>query len=387
MKQSMVNHPMFLILFLAGLMSILSCGSSEKVSGKTTTTTNGLAIVDSSGNQLAGLRIFAAKETWSREGGIPDPEMLLADESGNFFLEAGTYFLQISRNDGDSGVWISDFIYSGDTTLMIELEKLYALSLNLEELNPELVVVDGALLSAAPSATGQVILRGLPAGEWELLTVNSNTADLRVIAAINEGASEVRFKVADDEGLNGIKFEDFEDANLQTGETFGLAGNWYFFEQQATLIQPADLSQESLLLSLVLDSLTDSQVLEVEAGTIGSGGWVALSLSFENAADIRRVDSLCLSLRSESNLKIEWVRPKGTLDKAPGFFMTYEPEGSDWADVCIHKDEFGADRGNPEDFKDWEEFAKAVSAMQILSTASNSNFAVDNIRVVGSVFQ
>jgi len=379
--------PKILILVIPILvMLVLGCSGHDNVGGKTTTTTNGLAIRFPDGSVPGKLSARIAKETWDYGTDSILVIDLQSDDQGVFEISTGDWaVLQIMNTAGDSGVWLQDFNIAKDSVLQVNFEPLITVRETLGVSVAGLpVFLRGGIQSTLANEEGIFELSQVPTGAWQTVSRDSQDVIRGVLYASGEDTEFARAlgDYVPNQKPAALLVDDFSDGDLDAfpgGEVPGAF--WDLFESGAVLVQPADLSEEELL-----QSFTDSGTIQIEYEEFLSGSWVALSLSWPGRMDVRQLDSVCINMASNGNMKVEFVSPKIQQDtQAPGFYQELSAV-MQMNSYCLYPAQWTAANTNPDSLLVWDDFAQSVSAFQILGRSGSTRFEVDQIEFYGPVF-
>lgn len=366
--------------------SVSGCSNNDSIGGKTTTTTNGLAVRNPGGGIPGQIQARMAMKTWDYGTESIEVLDLHSDAQAVLDIPAGEWaVVQLMNDAGDSGVWLEDFTLEKDSVLEVEFQPLLSVRESLDiAAAGKPFYLRGGIQSSVVNDQGVFELTQIPAGKWEMVTRDSVDVIRGVLYAIDDSAEFARALddyVAEQQPA-ALLVDDFSDGNLDAfpgGEVPGAF--WDLFESGAVLIQPADLSEEELL-----QSFTDSGTIQVQYEEFETGSWVALSLFWPGRMDVRQLDSLCVDMTADGNMKIEFVSPKlEDNTQAPGFYQNLSgPLSMDT--YCFYPAQWDAASTNPDSLLVWDEFAQSVSALQILGRHGSTEFEIRQIEFFGQIF-
>ena len=397
-------------LFTAALAGSLLLGcSTDRVAGKTTTTTNGLAVVLTDGTPVARFHIRYSDQPLTAQGLALSHADLNGMAGRVDSLTHATWTLAQAEDSSGEYVAIVQDLKVGDSLRTITLQPAvhlqghldgYALS---DSAGVATLGVAYSFLTAVADSTGSLSFSGaLPAGQYQILGMLPDSgsqdsvqawgslavsADSLAYVARGAGvllqADTVKPSTLQPKTKPTIRWiDDFNDGDITPLHgVFYNSPSWHTYSRDWTFKIPASTSTTDLKATMVHDSIRNSGIYQATGVCNSAQSWLSLStwLNGRDSVDVSATDSICVSYWADNGIKLEFFRNVILPDSIhPRFYQTL-PGRSHWTDTCLAIASFSVDTLNPVGMQTWKDFAKGLHSFQILAHAHDTLMRLDDI--------
>jgi len=377
----------FMTLVL-GILWLWGCGTDY--AGKTTTTTNGLAVLNRQGQPVANARIILVHQ-WS------DHDSYLADTVHTDSLGILAFppqfiqslaFVLVDDPERGLGSLIRNSVLQQipeQQMTQIWLDTLLPMEIRLSGHSDIPFYLDSSLYSGVLDSQGFALLPAIPMGYHDLWIIEDQNEFIKGRLAVHEDSIIWNSWNLGDLAVEAqtpvqeiLWIENFEDGDVwpipATNED---QGRWRLFIRAGQWVEPD--SAQHFENALIWNRQRNSRQLSLRYIADSNISWAVAQIS-PVYWDISSADSLCFWYRTDGRVKIEWLRQY--ISEPDWGAYQWIPANSSGADICLDLNRNTYNSAVPDSLKSWDKYSTWVVQFQFLLNHQGSYLELDDIRLI-----